>query len=290
MRELRSLFQQTSHVSTRQREPQSIWEGPYFRNLDRYIEEDNLRIQEIIRNTHQEMPHQENRSNNLSIRDEMLSELRRLRDIMLGEQNLPTPQTPQMPRNKEALYQLLDEIGFHVSLVKQTIFIHKPYGMFEINLNTADVHFIPSLCLNCEFKCGIRKRHICIVQNASSSHGYCMIREEGSDTGWKNLALAPIDLLILSKAVALENNLLPYDVIHQIKNTFHCNYSLPSKKTHLQQLKFSMLRDFNQPLEAMEPERPPHPFLAELHAALQNELRILFQRARTRLQRLRENS
>ncbi len=283
IRELRELFQRGRR--TQHTEPQNIWEGNYFRELDEFIEEDNVRIREVVRTAPQHRENAENRNGFNTLRNEMLAELDRLRGIMRGDAHPTTSGTTLTNRNKDPLYAILEEMGVHVSLVKQTIFIHKKYGMFEISLNDANVYFIPSTCLRCECKCSSRKRHICIVLNETRNQGYCLVLDNNSDAGWETMGLAALDLLILSKAIALEEGLLPAHVINQIRNSFHCNFSSLCNHEMICQLRNLMLQELNQPLETLYTDQPPpigvRPPVGA-RAALQNELRELFRRVRIR--------
>jgi hypothetical protein len=285
MRELRSLFHQREHAHPQRPAPQNIWEGDYFRDLDTHVEEENRRLQEMVRDLHGAQRHPEPprpRSTFQSLRDEMLAELDRLRAIMTGEEGQNPTTRPLQHRNRSLLYAILDEMGAHVSLVKQVIFIHKTWGMFQISLNDSDVHFTPSSCLRCEFRCMSRKRHICIVREYSTNDGCCVVRDDESNEGWIDPGLTPIDLLILSKAVALENNMIPMHVINQIKNSFGCHFTDGAQQKMIQEVRNLMLQEFNLPPKLFPAIPPRNRLRTPIRPLLLQELRTLFRRARRR--------
>jgi len=198
----------------------------------------------------------------------MLQELARLRDIMNGNNCRDPPSDPK--RDKDLLYSLLEDMDLDFSLTNQTILIHKKYGMFEIHLNNTDVYFIPSLCLICNAICDHRTRHICIV------------RHDESNRGWDNIGLTSLDLLLLSKAIALENDLIPLHVINQITQNLYCHRSESHMNHTITQLRDEMLRELN-PLEGsmrQAHQLPENPI--GLRVALHQELRDLFRRPRNR--------
>ena len=154
--------------------------------------------------------------------------------------------------------------------------------MFEIYLNNANVSFIPSTCLRCDQRCSSKRRHICIVRHTASFNGQCLELDDDADDGLVNVGLEPIDLLILSKSVAIENNLLPTHVINQLRNSFKCPFIGPATREIIHQLKNLMLQELNAPLDYMNPNLPQPPRGYNVRAELQNELRALFRRARVR--------
>ncbi len=284
MRELRDLFRRNARTNSQDGEPHNIWEGEYFRELDEYVEEDNARIQTVIRNEGTRPQNDGGLRPYFYLRNEMLSELERLRAIMQNDPDSINSSREEGNRNRTLLYTILDEMDVHVSLVRQLIFIHKKYGMFEISLIDSDVFFRPSTCMSCDRPCANKRQHICIIKDNYSSAGYCLVRgpDFELEQDWIDLALSPIDLLILSKALALENNLIPLHVINQIRNAIQCAYS-STKRLHSYHLRNIMLKEFEQPLESKFIEdAPPQIRNQGGYIALQNELRELFRRARFR--------
>ncbi|NVM52494.1 MAG: hypothetical protein HWN66_02240 [Candidatus Helarchaeota archaeon] len=204
---MRAFFKRLERSSSQTDEPQNIWEGNYFRELDEYVEEDNLRLQEIIRNTVRH--HARNRNVNL-------------------------PPMNHLYRDKNLFYSILDEMDLHVSLAMQVIFIHKKYGMFEIDLNDSNVHFVPSHCLACDLNCPNKRRHICIVLH------------ENTCSGWANVGLGPTDFLLLSKAIALENDIIPVHVKNQINRSIYCRPPVSTSPEIIQQLKDHMFQELER--------------------------------------------
>jgi len=251
-RELRDLFKRRERTPRRTREPQNIWGGNYFEELDNFIEEDNLRLQEFRRNGNPDYDCEEH------------------------------PSKITHKRDKTLLYSLLDEMELHVSLVKQVVFIHKNYGMFEIGFNDFNVYFIPSHCLGCNLSCPNRKRHICIVPNDSGK------------PGWANIELTHNDLLLLSKIIALQHDLLPNHVKSQINRAFTCNPPGSNAPSTILGLRDEMLAELRRLQGIMRGEddtlipnprpyqldppraRPPY----NRRAAIMLELRELFRRHR----------
>ncbi len=253
MRELRTFFQRKKWNFRQTRQPQNIWQGNYFQELEGHIEEDNFRLQALIRDV--------NRNHNI---------------------NVPCS-LPPIKRDKNLLYTLIAEMELHTSLAKQIVFIHKEYGMFEVSLRDANVYFIPSHCLGCNLNCPNRRRNICIVIN------------DASHPGWANVGLAPIDLLLLSKIIALENNLIPGHVKNQINSSFYCNPPGSTPPSTILRLRDQMLEDLRRLRDMMTcdeegtfipnpnntqlnppPRRPP----MTTRAAIMQELRRLFNRHR----------
>lgn len=194
--------------------------------------------------------------------------------------DVPRPRPP-MRRDKNLFYTLLDEMQLHVSLAKQIIFIHKEYGLFEVSLRDADVYFIPSHCLGCNLNCPNRRRHICIIL------------DDTSQPGWANVGLTPLDLLLLSKSIALENNLIPGHVKNQINRSFYCNPPGSTPPATVLGLRDQMLEELHHLREIMTNEEEgtfiPHPTNTQLappraptttRAAIMQELRRLFRRHR----------
>jgi hypothetical protein len=214
---------------------------------------------------------------------------------MIDGANPNTTRNEVSNRDKEVLYKVLEEMEIHLSLVRQVIFIHKKFGMFEINLNDADVHFIPSTCLGCECKCASRKRHICIVREENANEGYSLILNDDLGIGWDDGGLGAIDLLILSKAIALENGMLPGHVINQISNSFNCNFPdaanskaiPPFDPGTIHQLRTLMLQEFAG-RDDNNAAHPPNPQMGFRDLIL-NELREIFGRARIRQETVNEN-
>ncbi|MHA1277453.1 MAG: hypothetical protein ACTSQI_07030 [Candidatus Helarchaeota archaeon] len=289
LRELRSVFYRRNHAPPDRCEPRNIWEGNYFEDLDTYLEQENRCLQQIVQSIHsptrsgarQFRPNRPNQ-NIASLRDEMLEELHRLRNIMLGVTRPDPFEFHPKKRNKQLLYDTLEDMGFPFSIVKQTLFIHKKYGMFEIDLNDSNVHFIPSTCLSCDHRCGSTRRHICIVRKSSTTTGYCVVCTEDVENGWTEIGLTPIDLLIISKAVALENNMIPEHVINQIRNSFQCKFAWGSKQKVIQDIRNIMLKEFNYPPEQLRTSPPPNPRNPSLRTVLLEEIHALFRRMRDR--------
>jgi hypothetical protein len=123
-----------------------------------------------------------------------------------------------------------------------------------------------------------RRRHICIVLDAASQT-------------WDNIGLSSQNLLLLSKAVALENDWIPDHVRNQIKNSFYCKQpgttSLGGVGTlrdqmlqELRRLRAIMTGDENPAIDPNEPrEIPPQGARIAAHTGLMRELRDRFQNA-----------
>ncbi len=291
MRELRELFRRNDRARPNP-EPQNIWETNYFTNLDEFVRDDNIRLQQVVRNAPPPPPPlppppppplpPPPGPGFQNLRDEMLEELRRLRGIMQGEPPEPRRFRTLTNRDTSLLCTVLDEMEVHVSLVKNVIFIHKVWGLFEISLYDSNVHFIPGMCLRCKNPCYNNHRHICIVQQSASNNGICVVRDEDTEEGYVDVGLNSVDLLILSKAMALENNLLPYHVINQIRYSFRCNDGGPSMEEILPMRKL-MERDFDTNGISGAPFRaPPPPGHVNVRTRIMEELRTLFRRARNR--------
>lgn len=251
-RELRDLFRRRERKIPRTREPQDIWEGNYFQELDNFLEEDNFRLQEFRTNVD--------------------------RTYECGEH----PSKVTYRRDKSFLFSLLNEMELHLSLVKQVIFIHKPYGMFEVGIYDTDVYFIPSHCLGCNLKCVSRKRHICIILDNSGK------------PGWANIGLSYTDLLLLSKVIALQHDLLPVHVQNQINRAFTCNPPGSTPPSTILGLRDEMLAELRR-LQAImrgeddvfipnpppnRPQIPPRRPAYNIRLAVMQELRQLFRRHR----------
>ena len=247
LRELRALFQQHQRRPVETRVPQNIWEGNYFRELEDHIEEDNARIREAVPR-------------------------RPLYEV--GPIEDPPERSKDPPRNLNNLYTILDEMELHLSFVKQVIFIHKSYGLFEINIASTSVDFIPSICLHCNHICSERKRFLCIVQDPCSNPGTGGIIDYNSSM--ENLEFHAKDLLLLSKAIALEYNLLPDHVINQMQRRFYYKNQDPFIIETMRWLRIFMLREFDR-LNEYGPD-PPEMSALTARAQLQQELRALFQR------------
>ncbi len=167
--------------------------------------------------------------------------------------------------HRDLIFMILDEMKFDVSLTKQIILIHKKWGLFEINLINTDVNFTPSTCLHCQFQCTSKKRRICIIPQDTQYKGVCLVRNHNSI--WEDAAISTEDLLILSKAIALENNLLPRHVINQIVTNIYCNFILGSE---IQLLIDITLREYYSECIAKEDQM-------SIRTRLLNELHDYFQ-------------
>ena len=239
MRELRDYFQRVERHARGTLEPRNIWEGNYFHDLNDLDEEEDLRARELLQNN-QERKYSE--------------------------------------RDLDLLYSILDDLDFQVSLVRRTAFVHKEYGMFEINIDDIAVYFVPSYCIWCNLDCPNRRRHICIVLDESSQT-------------WDNVGLRSQDLLFLSKAVALENDWIPDHVRNQIKNSLYCRQpgtSLGGVGSIRDQMLQELRRLRNIMTGGEDPPRgrnehreiPPQEIRIGIHTALLRELRDRDQSAR----------
>ncbi len=253
-RELRALFRRRELNTRQTREPQNIWGGNYFEQLDNYLQEDNIRLQELQRN-------------------------------LVRAYDCPEhPSKISLQRDKTLFYTLLEEMDLHFSLVKQVVFVHKKYGMFEVGINDTNVYFFPSRCLGCNRNCPNRKRHICIVASDSGK------------PGWANVGVTKTDILLLSKVIALQHDLIPNHVKNQINRALTCRPPGTRAPSTIMGLRDEMLAELrrlqsimrgendtnlpNPPPYRLDPPRAHPPY--NRRAAVMRELQQLFRRHRRR--------
>ncbi len=144
----------------------------------------------------------------------MLRELRHLKTILGGGEYRPQPNPHQhkfssIPRDFRELARILENYGISFKLDKKIAIISKSVGDFYVNLLDGTVKFSPLSCLKCSnlTSCQRTQRKLCII---------------GDTEGWSNFPFSKMDMLVLSKVIAIYFDLLPAHVLKQIKNRSHC--------------------------------------------------------------------
>jgi hypothetical protein len=148
------------------------------------------------------------------LRNEMLRELRHLKTLLGGGEYRPR-QSPQQhkhsssPRNFKELARILENYGITFKLDEKIAIISKSLGDFYVNLLDGTVKLSPILCLKCSNlrSCQRTQRKLCIIDDTE---------------GWSNFAFSKMDMLVLSKVLAIYFDLLPAHVLKQIKDRSPC--------------------------------------------------------------------
>ncbi len=105
-------------------------------------------------------------------------------------------------RNLEPLKQIIETLGYYVE--KDTVTLIKPRYTFRVNLRTGEVFISPTTC-SCGVKCQYSTR-LCIIPTNQFK-------------GWSNLPeLSKQDIGIIAKLLTINNDLVPNEVVLQIKS------------------------------------------------------------------------
>jgi hypothetical protein len=112
---------------------------------------------------------------------------------------------PQKRINFTPVARLLEKLD--VLVKHESAFVANKFGMFELSLRDSSVLFTPRQCLECKSKCTLRE-YICII---ASTKGF----SSQSD-------LSQAELLVIAKALALQDEALPDHVLKQIGRVTKC--------------------------------------------------------------------
>ncbi len=144
----------------------------------------------------------------------MLRELRRLQRIFgRGQtqyrQNFNQRQRVTHTRNFKELFKILESFGIFYDAKKKIAIISKDTGDFIVDLLDGSVQFIPITCLKCTElqSCNHTRRKLCVIRDS---------------TGWASFEFSQMDLLILSKIIAIRDDMLPDHVLNQIETKSQC--------------------------------------------------------------------
>lgn len=152
----------------------------------------------------------------------------------------------ELNRDLTPLLEVFNAFGLKIAPRNNYLIISKEKGDYQINLQNSSVRFTPAICLKCYQRqgCIYIKRKLCIIETSR---------------GWVNIALSEIDLFILSIVFAILHDLLPEDLLEQIRNLSGCL----QKKSNMMTLDERLLQDFRKSFSLIEientlfPQAPP---------------------------------
>lgn len=176
------------------------------------------------------------------LKNEMIAALRALQDLIQNGDHPPSRNENNEDirlRNLKELIVILEQLKLCVDVNHKLTIISKDSGDFIIDLITGTVNFIPIICIKCneQKNCKYSIRKICIVEHSE---------------GWANFSFSRIDMLILSKVIAILHDQLPDHVIKQVKSLSDCF----NKKAKLEKLENNVIREFRAE-DSQFPNAPP---------------------------------
>jgi hypothetical protein len=112
-------------------------------------------------------------------------------------------------RNLSSLIEELSSLGLMIAHNENALTISKEYGTYQINLQNGSVEFTPTTCERCcpHATCRYATKRLCIIEVSQ---------------GWVNFPLLEVDLFILSIVFAILYDLLPENLLEQIRKLSRC--------------------------------------------------------------------
>ena len=112
-------------------------------------------------------------------------------------------------RNLSPLVEELSSLGLMIAANENSLTISKEYGTYQINLQNGSVEFTPATCEMCcpRADCKYATKKLCVIEVSE---------------GWVNFPLVEVDLFILSIVFAILYDLLPENLLEQIRKFSRC--------------------------------------------------------------------